>query len=275
MFKPFTAALVVVTACTLAAPAALAQARPDAAQPPRAEERLQGRQMTQHGASVPFLVSHAYREALHTHESVAMGMNDMARNHLANVRIVLGHIDLDRDVTDQRLRNELTRLRDRAEGLKGDVSLKDAGDLVSRFTNVIVAMPVPAGGGGGKAGVTPMVLLPAELVAKATASAADLQVDVAQRNFAGAKLHAQHAVDALDAAVQSAQLNKMSSRTIRELQDLRGRAEKVQRTVIGHSPKAIQEAGQLVQHLGKALPSLTAAHGGGAGRGMGQEKRER
>ena len=274
MFRTLTTALVVMAACAMAAPAAIAQTRTDTNRPQAQTERqMQGRQMSQQGASVPFMVSHAYKEALHYHESVAMGMDDMARNHLENVRIMLGHIDMDRDVTDQRLRNELTQLRDRVGGLRGGVSLDNSRDLVYRFTNVIAAMPAPAGGGGGQSGVTPMVLLPAELVAEATVSVASAQIDASQRNVAGARIHAQHAVAALEAAVQSARLHQMRQPTIQELQSLHTRAQQLQGAIGQNSPQAVRDAGQLVQRLGQALPTLTAAQGGGAGTGQPKDKR--
>lgn len=276
MFKSLTTALVVMTACALTGPAAIAQTRTDTGanrSQAQTERPMQGRQMSQQGASVPFMVGHAYKEALHYHESVAMGMEDMARNHLENVRIMLGHIDMDRDITDQRLRNELTQLRDRVGGLRGGVSLDHSRDLVNRFTNVIAAMPAPQGGGGGQSGVTPMVLLPAELVAKATDSVADAQIDASQRNFAGAKIHAQHAVAALDAAVQSAKLHQMRQPTIQEIQGLRSRAQQLQNAIGQSSPQAVKDAGQLVQRLGQALPTLTASQGGGAGVGQPKDKR--
>lgn len=270
MLKNVTTAMALLAACSLClAPAAMAQTQTQT-QTQNQQKPLQGRQMSTQGHSVPFVLSHAYMEALHAHQSVAMGMNDMARNHLDNVKILVGRIDTQRDVTDAKLRDSLNQLKSRVDNI-GSADINATRDLVSRFSNVVAAMPMPQGGGGGAAGMTPMLLLPGELVAKASDSAVNMQVDASQRNMAGAKLHAQHTVATLDAAIRSAQMNKMQPATIRQLQELRSRAVTVQGQLNSNPALAAKSAGDLVVRLGTALPNLTmAGAGGGAGTGNGQ-----
>lgn len=226
----------------------------------------QGMMMTASGPSVPFLVHHAYKEALHAQESVTMGMNAMATNHLENVGLVLGTIDLGRDVSDANLRTGLTQIRDQARSLGSAPSIQGSQQLVGRFVNLVATMPMPAmgGGGGGMMPLTPMLNLPGELAASAAMSAANAQVDASQRNFDGAKRHAQHAVAGLEQALASARLHQMPGDKISQIQTLHNQANEVLSLVGQRSTRSVQASGQLVTRISSALPTLAPVHKAGS-----------
>lgn len=265
--------LIALAAATVVAfaPAALAQQGTTRTDKPAAQQhQMHGNMsMTSKGPSVAFLVHHAYKEAVHASESVAFGMKDMATNHLENVRIVLGSLDLDRDIRDTKMRDQVRNILNRADDIAGNPDAQGTQQLVGQFSTLISAMPAPQGGGGGKGmPMTPMTHLPGELASMAAASAVDTQVDIANGDFGAAKLHAQHTVNVLEAALKSGQLHKISSQHINSIRSLHTQAKTVLNQVNARSAQADVAAGKLVTQIGSALPALAPRPmaGGGAGR---------
>lgn len=222
--------------------------------------------MTSKGPSVSFLVHHAYQEALHASESFAFNMKDMATNHLENVHLTLGMLDLEKDVRDSKLREHLRGILDKSKSVESNPTAQGTNQLVNQFVVLISAMPASQGGGGGHGmPLTPLMLLPGELVGMAASSAADTQVDVAHRDFAGAKLHAAHSVALLDAALKSAQLNNLGTNQLNTIRTLQKQAKTVLDQVNARSTQADESAGRLVTQIGLQLAALAPHPGGGAG----------
>lgn len=212
------------------------------------------------GVSVPYLLHQAYVEAIHANEAIGLGVLPMAENHLDNVAITLGAIDLDRTVTDKRMRSAIQNLRDEAQVVGSNPTAPGGDRLVEQFVSLFEQLPsIPAGGGGGMGLVNPAQAHTAtDWVAMAYASAADAQVDVAMKDYRGAQLNAQHTVLTLDLAKQSAQMGRHDANALKTLDRLRQDAARVTAQIQGKSPQAAKTSGQLVTRIGRALPMIVA-----------------
>lgn len=274
MQKPLVLMALLAAGAVAIAPAALAQQETKTTRTDKPAAHQHGNMgMTSKGPSVAFLVHHAYKEAVHANESVAFGMNAMATNHLENVGLVLGSMDLSKDISDAKMRDQVRAILDRANTLDSNPTAQGTQQLVGQFATLISAMPAPRGGGGGQGvPLTPMMHMPGELVSMAASSAVDTQVDVAHRDFAGAKLHAQHTVAVLDAALKSAQLNKLNTQQTTNIRTLHTQARAVLNQVNTRSSQADESAGKLVSQIGSFLPALAPRPTAGGGAGMGNEK---
>lgn len=235
-------------------------------------------QMLPGGISFKGQMDHAYSEALNAHESVVLGMNDMAANHLANIDLVLSHLEdqmgggggAQGKMMSQAMRTQLSTIRQEAGNLRGNMgdrqnALKGTSALVARFVAFYDTMaPTAVGGGGGMTGM--MMESPTELVGAAAKMAAQTQAALAARDFEAASLHAKDAMVHLQKAEKAAVMTKMASSEVTRIRQLKQDATKVNGAVSGRSSDALKESGRLVTRIGTEMPRIAAASmGGGAG----------
>ncbi|HEY9854387.1 MAG TPA: hypothetical protein V6D05_01530 [Stenomitos sp.] len=245
------------------------------------QHKMSGMQhMLPGGISMKGQMDHAYTEALNAHEAVAMGMNDMAANHLSNVDLVLSHL------ADQmgggggaqgqmmmmtpQMKSQFDAIRQDASNLRGNLgdrptALKGTAQLVSRFVNFYDAMGAQAMGGGGGMAAKAMQS-PAELVGNAGRMIAEAQASLAGRDFEAARLHVKDALNHLQMAEQSATTNQIASVQITRIRVLRTDANKLDGEIGSRGANALKLAGALVNRIGTELPAIAdASMGGGAG----------
>lgn len=263
---------IVLALAVSVAPAALAATKQGGTSPHMAMQ-----QMMPGGISLKGQMDHAYTEALNAHESVALGMNDMAANHLANVDLVLSHLEDQMggggggqgQTMSQQTRQQITAIRQDASKLRGNLgdrasALKGTEQLVSRFVSFYDQMGTTAMGGGG--GAAKPMQSPAELVGSAGRMVGETQAALAGRDFQAASLHSKDALNHLQMAEQAATRMQLAKAEVNRIKQLRQAASKLNGSVSSRSNGATKEAGQLVAKIGSALPRIAdATMGGGAG----------
>lgn len=272
---PITLALAVSLA-----PAALAKQHAGGGGGATAQSQMSGMQhMLPGGISFKGQMDHAYTEAIKAHESVVLGMNDMATNHLSNVDLVLSHLEdqmgggggaQGQQMLNQQMRTQFSAIRKEASNLRGNMgdranAMKGTTQLVSRFVTFYDTMGTTTMGGGGGAAAMPMKS-PVELVGGAGSMVAETQAALAGRDFDAAALHAKDAVNHLQKAEQVATRHKLPNAEITRIRTLRQEATKLNTAVTSRSANATKQAGKLVTRIGTELPRLAeATMGGGAG----------
>jgi len=261
------------------APAALAKQGGGGGTTAAAQKQMPGMQhMLPGGISFKGQMDHAYAEALNAQESVVLGMNDMAANHLSNIDLVISHLEdqmgggggMAGQMMTPQMRSQMSTIRQDANNLRGNLgdratAVKGTTALVARFVAFYDTMaPTAMGGGGGMTGM--LMQAPAELVANAAQMAAATQASLADRDFEAASLHARDAMTHLQRAEKAAIMNKLASTEIARIRQLKQDATKVNGLVAGRSNDALKESGRLVNRIGTELPRIAVATmGGGAG----------
>lgn len=230
------------------------------------------------GISFKGQMDHAYTEALNAQEAVALGMNDMAANHLANVDLIVSHLEDQMagggagkgQEMSAETRSHLSTIRQEASTLQRNLgnrsnAIKGTSQLVSRFVSFYDTMGTTAMGGGGGAAARP-VQAPAELVGSAGRLIGEAQAALAGRDFEAASLRARDAVNHLQMAEKMATQHKFASSEITHLKQLHQEASKLHSSIEGRSASATKQAGMLVTRIGSELPHVAeASMGGGAG----------
>lgn len=272
------------------APAALAKQGGGGGGTTATKQQMSGmHHMMPGGISLRGQMGHAYAEAVNAQESVALGMNDMAANHLSNVEMVVAHIEeqmaggggaAQGQMLTAQMRQQLSAIRQDAANLRGNLgdratATKGTGQLVSRFVtfyNTMAAMP--AGGGGGMA--MHSMKSPTELMGHATKAAAETQASVAAKDWTSANLHARELVASLEQAETSARMVglKANSAEMQHLTSMKNDARKLMAGIDSKSKDAAKQAGVLVTRLGTEVAHVADAMQGG-GAGMPQQQMER
>jgi hypothetical protein len=276
-----------VTLSLVAAPAALAQNGGGGGQQKQqkqqqtqqgAQQRAQAQQrMMQGAASVSGLLGHAYREALHAHQSVAMGKTDMATNHIENVRLTLEAIDTERAGLNQEVSQQIASIREAAGNIQVSDDRQQTGQqtqqLVSQFVALYNRMPGAMGGGGGGKGQLNQVSgkTSFELAIMAAEEASLVQTNAAVNNWTQAQLHARDTVNHIDAALKASEMGmgRLGNDLVTELRNIRQDANRLVRLSRDKSRQTNEVAGRVVTRLGTVAPRIAMTienqQGGGAG----------
>lgn len=229
---------------------------------------------TRMGATSPAtMLSHAYQEALHAHESAALGMNDMATNHLENVRLTLAMIDPQASGMNQSVQQQLAAIRELVESVDlpsdRNQAVQSTERLVNQFVTLFNRMPQGMGGGGGAAqqAMQPTVF---DITVLASADAANAHTSAVRRDWEKVQRHAQDAVSHLDQAIKSAEsgTHKLDASLVRELRSIRQDASQLLTHAKNKNASTNEAAGKLVTRLGAISPKIAMSHqqrGGGAG----------
>ncbi|HEY9899267.1 MAG TPA: hypothetical protein V6D00_08810 [Pantanalinema sp.] len=230
-------------------------------------------QMLPDGLSFKGQLDHAYTEALNVQSSMAMGMEEMAKNHLANVKLIITHLDQASSNLDKTTMDRLGAIRTEADKLEGMLGEREAGikgsnALVMRFVAFYdqMASAMPMGGGGG-AMARPMQSA-SELLAGAGDSAAMTQSALAVRDFEIAKFHARDMQLHLIAAEKALTMThgiKAQSTEVQHVNALREDSRKLISAIDSRAKNATQLAGQMVGKIGTELPLIASATMGGGG----------
>jgi len=241
------------------------------------QHMMSGMQMLPGGISMKGQMDHAYSEALNAQQAVALGMNDMAANHLSNIDLTLSHLEDQMAgggggpmMMTPQMKSQLEAIRQDASNLRGNLgdrptALKGTSQLVSRFVNFYDTMGAQAMGGGGGMAAKAMES-PAELVGTAAHMIAEAQAALAGRDFDSARLHVKDALSHLQMAEQSASRNKIATVQITRIRVLRTDATKLDGEIANRAATALKVAGALVTKIGSELPAIAeASMGGGAG----------
>ncbi|MNR84070.1 hypothetical protein D3C86_242820 [compost metagenome] len=225
------------------------------------------------------MISHAYQEALNAHEAAALGMNDMATNHLENVRIAMAMIEPQRTGMNQGLQQQLAAIRQSVESVNLPEDPVQAAQNTQRVVSQFVAFynraPEAMGGGGGaaKAGMMPTAF---DLTSQATMQIAGVQTSVVSRDWAGAQQQAKNALANLDSAIKMSEAgpHKLDAAVVRELKVIRTDANTLLTQTRNKNQQANQSAGKLVGRLGTVSPriAMSLTQGGGAGQTMPQKQ---
>lgn len=236
----------------------------------------QGQAEHQMGATSPsYLFNHAYKEALHAHEAAALGMNDMATNHLENVRLTMAMIDPQRIGMNQGLQQQMAAIRESVENIdlpsdRGQAT-QNTQRVVSQFVAFYNRAPQGMGGGGGgaaqQAEMQPTVF---DFSSMASTATADVQASILSRDWAEAQRHAQDAVNHLDKAIKAAEAGprKLDAALVRDLRSIRQDANQLLTHTRNKNQQANEAAGKVVNRLGTVSPRIAVAltqQGGGAG----------
>ncbi|MNY18909.1 hypothetical protein D3C86_1523180 [compost metagenome] len=268
---PLALALVVGVAPAAFAKQHLAQAA--GTQQQRQNQKMTGmQQMLPGGLSFKGQLDHAYSEAANVQAALAMDMEDMAKNHLSNVKLILAHLEqsgvnLDKPMTDRL--NAIRSEADRLDGMMGDrnAALKGSSTLVSRFVTFYdqMASAMPMGGGGAMA--RPMKSA-TELLASAGDSAVMAQSALAGRDFVTASNHArdlQQHLTMTERAMMTAHGMKAQSTEVKHVKALQQDARKLMSSIDSRSANATKQAGQMVDRIGSELTLVANATMGGGG----------
>lgn len=262
----------------VAAPAAIAPAYAQGNQ----KQQQQQMQHMMGATSTSYMLNHAYQEALHAHESAALGMNDMATNHLENVRLTMAMIDPQRSGMNQGLQQQLAAIRETVQNidLPSDraQAVQNTERVVSQFVAFYNRAPQGMGGGGGgqQAGMMPTAF---DLTSQASTQAANAQASIVSRDWTQAQRHAQDALSHLDSAIKMAESGnrKLDAALVRDLRSIRQDANTLLTQTRNKNQQANQSAGKLVGRLGTVSPRIAMAlenqQGGGAGQTQQQQKR--
>jgi hypothetical protein len=213
--------------------------------------------VTEAGASVPFMLHHAYTEAVRASQAEGMGMSAMAKNHFENVRMSLEEIARSRTLTDPGTKRTVEQLKERATELASNPSVEGGQQLVAQFSTFVLTAPkAMMKGTAHKMQGEAAMHTPADLVAMAQEAVVNTQVDSAMQDFKGATLSIQQAITALDAARQSAKAANLPSDQIREIDNLSTAVRKISVMIERKSPDAAAEAANLVQQFSQELPNM-------------------
>lgn len=270
---PLALALVVGIAPTALAKHTVAQASGTS------QQKMTGmHQMLPGGVSMKGQLDHAYAEALNVHSALAMGMEDMGKNHLANVELVIRHINETATEMSAPTKSQLAAIRVQTEKLEGsmddrEAALKGSSALVSRFVTLYdqMASAMPMGGGGG---ATRPMKSASEIMADAGGAAAMTQSSLASRNYV---LAANHAKD-LQQQLKMAELAMMAhglkaqSTEVKHVKALQSDARTLMASIDSRSPNATKQAGKMVTKIGDELPLVASATTGGGGGTMPHEE---
>ncbi|MBO9541211.1 hypothetical protein J7643_11535 [bacterium] len=268
---PLALALVVGVAPAAFAKNHLAQAA-GTQQQQRQNQKMTGmQQMLPGGLSVKGQLDHAYSEALNVQSALAMDMEDMAKNHLANVKLIIAHLEQSGAKLDKPMTDRLSAIRseaDKLDSMMGDrnAALKGSAILVSRFVTFYdqMASAMPMGGGGAMA--RPMKSA-TELLASAGDSAAMTQSALAGRDFATAVNHARDVDQHLKMAGLAlvAQGMTAQSNEVKHVKALQQDSRKLVGAIESRSASATKQAGQMVDRIGTELMLVANATMGGGG----------
>lgn len=255
----------------VAAPAAIAPAYAQGQQQQQQMQHMMGATSTNH------LLDHAYQEALHAHEAAALGMNDMATNHLENVRLTIAMIDPQRTGMNRELQQQLSAIRETVDNvdLPGEPAqaVQNTQKVVSQF--IAFYNRAPQGGGGGAAQKAAMMPTAFDLTAMASSDAAEAQTSAVQRDWSNVQRHAQDAVTHIDQAIKAAEggTRKLDSKLVAELRNIRKDAGQLLTHARNKNQAATQTAGKLVGRLGTVSPKIAMALEPNRGGGAGQQNR--
>lgn len=232
------------------------------------------------GISIKGQLDHAYTEAVKAHEAAVMGMTDMAKNHLANVDLVLVGLESHQAQLGGDLNQRLAAIRQDANQLKGNVGKdlsQQTASLVSRFAGFYdrIAMAPTAGGGGG--GLAAHQKTPLELIGSSAGSVAQAQAAAAGKDWEAAQLHIKDAQNHLSqvSRATTAMGLKLDSKQTNDFRTLTQETQQVSRLIEQKSPQAVRQAGVLVTAMGVFMPRVASTlTGGGAGTGGQQPKHQ-
>ena len=257
----------------VATPAAIA---PASAQGSQHQQQSQHMQNMMGATSTTFMMNHAYQEALNAHESAALGMNDMATNHLENVRLTMAMIEPQRTGMNQGLQQQIAAIRQSVENVNLPSDRVQATQSTQRVVNQFVAFynrapQAMAGGGGGaqQAGMMPTAF---DLASMASMGAANVQASVVQRNWTLAQRQAQDSLASIDGAIKISESGKtkLDAALVRDLSSARQDANTLVTQTRNKNQQANQTAGKLVERLGTLSPRIAMALEGMQGGGAGQ-----
>jgi hypothetical protein len=255
----------------VAAPAAIAPAYAQGQQQQQQAQHMMGATSSSH------LLDHAYQEALHAHEAAALGMNDMATNHLENVRLTVAMIDPQRIGMSRDLQQQLAAIRETVENVDLPGEPAQAVQNTQRVVSQFIAFynRVPQGGGGGAAQQAAMMPTAFDLTAMASTDAAAAQTSVMHRDWNKVQRHAQDAVTHIDQAIKAAETGtrKLDAKLVTELRNIRQDANQLLTHARNKNQAANQTAGKLVGRLGTVSPKIATALESKQGGGAGQQKR--
>lgn len=271
---------------------ALALTAAPVAAPAFAQGSQQGQpsQQSQHphamgATSTSHLLSHAYQEALHAHEAAALGMNDMATNHLENVRLTIAMVDPQATGMNQGLAQQITGIRESVQNVDLPTDRAQATQntqkVVSQFVALFNRTPQAMGGGGGAAQQAAMGPTVFDLTANASIAAANVQAKSSMREWTEAQQHAKDVVSHLDRAIKAAEsgTRRLDAKIVTELKNIRQDANRLVTATRDKSQQANQNAGKLVTRLGTVTPQIATAiesrQGGGAGTQQPNQRRHR
>lgn len=237
-----------------------------------AHQKMPGmHQMLPGGLSFKGQLDHAYAEALNVHSALATGMEDMGKNHLANVNLVIVHLKESATNLDKATMDRINAIGMEAEKLQGmmddrEAALKGSSALLSRFVTFYdqMASAMFVGGGGGP--MRPM-LSASELLSNAGEAAAMTQAALADRNFTLAANHARDLEQqlAMTERAMIAQGMKAQSTDIKHIKALQKDARNLMGAIDSRSANASKQAGQMVAKIGTELPLIASATTGGGG----------
>ncbi len=253
----------------VAAPAAIAPAYAQGNQ----QHQQQQMQHQMGATSTGYMLNHAYQEALHAHESAALGMNDMATNHLENVRLTMAMIDAQRSGMNQGMQQQIAAIRQSVDNINLPSDRAQATQNTERVVSQFVALynraPQAMGGGGGAA-QSAMQPTAFDLTSMATTAVAEAQGSIVERDWAQAQRHAQDAVMHLDQAIKVSESGprKLDAALVRDLRSIRQDANQLLTQTRNKNKQANQTAGKVVGRLGTTSPKIAMSleqQGGGAG----------
>jgi hypothetical protein len=252
----------------VAAPAAIAPAYAQGNQQQQQSQHMMG------ASSTSFMLNHAYQEALHAHEAAALGMNDMATNHLENVRLTVAMIDPQRSGMNQGLQQQLSAIRETVENVDlpddRNQAIQNTQRVVSQFVAFYNRAPQAMGGGGGAAQQAAMMPTAFDLTSMATTEVANAQASVVSREWADAQQHAKDALSHLDRAIKAAETGprRLDAAIVKEMRNIRQDANTLLTQTRNKNQQANQTAGKVVGRLGTLSPKVAMGlmpQGGGAG----------
>lgn len=260
----------------VAAPAAIA--------PAFAQGGQQHQQQSQHmmgATSTSYLLNHAYQEALNAHEAAALGMNDMATNHLENIRLTISMLEPQRSGMNQGLAQQLAAIRESVSNVNLPDDRAQATQQTERVVSQFVAFynraPQAMGGGGGAAQQAGMKMTAFDFAGMASSEAASVQSSAAMRDWNDAQLHSRDLITHLDNAIKAAEAGprKVDPAVVKELRSIRQDANQLQTQARNKNQQATQTAGKLVTRLGAVSPRIAMSlEGGGAGQTHPQHQQQ-
>lgn len=232
--------------------------------------------MPMSATSSKYMLDHAYQEAIRAHEAAALGMNDMATNHLENVRLTIAMLEEPNSGLNANMRQQLDAIRESVARIElpndRAQASRDTEQVVSQFVAFYSRAPQAMGGGGGAAVQPGMGATAFDQSANATSEAANVQTSVFERDWAGAEQHAKNLVAHLDKAIKASEsgAHKLDAALVKDLKSIRQDASQIVTHTRNKNQQAAQSAGKVVGRLGGVTPkiatNLEKQQGGGAGK---------
>jgi hypothetical protein len=254
----------------IGAPGAIAPAFAQGSKQMQQQHSMVGATSTKH------LLDHAYQEALHAHEAAALGMNDMATNHLENVRLTIAMVERPQSGMDQGMQQQLAAIRESLSNidLPDDRAraTQDTQRVVSQFVALYNRAPQGMGGGGGAGAPGGGAPTAFDLTSVATTEAAGVQTSVVARDWAAAETLSKNLVSRLDQAIKAGEsgTHRLDAAIIKDLKSIRQDANQIMTHARNKNQEAGQAAGKLVGRLGAVTPKIALniekQQGGGAGK---------